>query len=231
MQAAPPRACPLPPPPDLGGAEPRSRWNAASLAYLGDAVWEVYVRTASYREGPWSPRSADAAVRRVSTHALARAYDRLSAGGALTEAEARVLRWGANSATVAAPRHATRSQYKRATGFEVLVAHLYLTDPPRLEALASQLLAPGSESEWIDGAEAAAEVSGGGESSGGEGEKATAALGSDGDGSSDGMAAASGGTGPGAGGEPPATPQQQPRPKPAGFGGAGGKPGARARKK
>lgn len=31
----------LPPPCDLGGALPQSRWNAVSLAYLGDAVWEV----------------------------------------------------------------------------------------------------------------------------------------------------------------------------------------------
>lgn len=31
----------LPPPPYLGGAQPSSRLNAASLAYLGDAVWEV----------------------------------------------------------------------------------------------------------------------------------------------------------------------------------------------
>ena len=31
----------LPPPCDLCGAEPQSRWNPVSLAYLGDAVWEV----------------------------------------------------------------------------------------------------------------------------------------------------------------------------------------------
>lgn len=32
---------PFPPPPDIGGVEPRSRWNAASLAFLGDSLWEV----------------------------------------------------------------------------------------------------------------------------------------------------------------------------------------------
>jgi hypothetical protein len=31
----------LPPPPDLAGSNPRARWNAVSLAFLGDAVWEV----------------------------------------------------------------------------------------------------------------------------------------------------------------------------------------------
>jgi 23S rRNA maturation mini-RNase III len=40
----------LPPPCDLGGAEPQARWNAVSLAYLGDAVWEV--RTCSLVHQP-----------------------------------------------------------------------------------------------------------------------------------------------------------------------------------
>ena len=39
----------------------------------------------------------------------------------LTPDELRVLRWAANSATVAAPPNATRLQYKKATAFEVLV--------------------------------------------------------------------------------------------------------------
>jgi 23S rRNA maturation mini-RNase III len=35
--------------------------------------------------------------------------------------EGAVLRWAANSATVSAPPHATRLQYKKATAVEVLV--------------------------------------------------------------------------------------------------------------
>ncbi len=31
----------LPPPPKVGVLQPRSGWNATSLAFLGDAVWEV----------------------------------------------------------------------------------------------------------------------------------------------------------------------------------------------
>ena len=34
-------ASPLPPPPNLKGKAPRKFWNAASLAFLGDSVWEV----------------------------------------------------------------------------------------------------------------------------------------------------------------------------------------------
>lgn len=31
----------VPTPPNLGGKSPRKSWNAASLAFLGDSVWEV----------------------------------------------------------------------------------------------------------------------------------------------------------------------------------------------
>jgi 23S rRNA maturation mini-RNase III len=31
----------LPAAPELSGASPQGRWNAVSLAFLGDAVWEV----------------------------------------------------------------------------------------------------------------------------------------------------------------------------------------------
>lgn len=36
-------ASPLPPPPNLKGKAPRKFWNAASLAFLGDSVWEVRI--------------------------------------------------------------------------------------------------------------------------------------------------------------------------------------------
>jgi hypothetical protein len=43
-------ASPLPPPPNLKGKAPRKFWNAASLAFLGDSVWEVrYIALLSCR--------------------------------------------------------------------------------------------------------------------------------------------------------------------------------------
>ena len=67
----------LPPPPDLGGADPRGRWNAASIALLGDAVWEACVRTAlllrrRHASPVWRASTSDAAIARVSTQALVR---------------------------------------------------------------------------------------------------------------------------------------------------------------
>jgi len=46
----------LPTPPDLGGATPRSKFNAVSLAYLGDAIYETLLRqhvVAKAQETAW----------------------------------------------------------------------------------------------------------------------------------------------------------------------------------
>lgn len=51
----------------------------------------------------------------------------------LTEEEMQVFKRGrnANSATMA--KHATMSDYRRATGFEALMGYLYLTGPHRAD--------------------------------------------------------------------------------------------------
>jgi 23S rRNA maturation mini-RNase III len=77
---------------------------------------------------------------RTATHPSLQAavHDLLRADGLLGPEEAAVLRWAANSATVAAPRHATRLQYKKATAVEVLVRAPWTMGPiPRLDCLDS----------------------------------------------------------------------------------------------
>ncbi len=64
------RPCPLPPPPDLGGATPSSRWNAASLAYLGDSVWEVSGRrhTITDNAAGWESQPAATSTFHIHIH-------------------------------------------------------------------------------------------------------------------------------------------------------------------
>ncbi|KAG2484123.1 hypothetical protein HYH03_017073 [Edaphochlamys debaryana] len=64
---------------------------------------------------------------------------------ALTPAELEVLRSGRNAAvgSGSVPQGMSAGEYKKATAVEVLVAHLYLTDPPRCEALVTAALAAG----------------------------------------------------------------------------------------
>eukprot|EP00879_Flechtneria_rotunda_P014825 GHRR01015489.1.p1 GENE.GHRR01015489.1~~GHRR01015489.1.p1 ORF type:complete len:189 (+),score=52.85 GHRR01015489.1:224-790(+) len=110
--------CQLPAPPDTAGMRPQGRWNAVSLAYLGDAVWE------------------------------AGCYKLLHDEGCLAASEAALMRWASNNTSVAPPPHATRQEYKHATAVEVLVAHLYLTDTARLHVLMAWLLEPSRLGCW-----------------------------------------------------------------------------------
>jgi len=110
--------------------------SPTALAYLGDAVYELFVR----EQFLFPPSRIQTYHRRVVAHVRAeqqaRHLDTLRSQ--LTAAEDDIVRRGRN----AAPRRPGRSDpraYQQATGFEALIGYLYLTDPQRLQALLSQL--------------------------------------------------------------------------------------------
>eukprot|EP00879_Flechtneria_rotunda_P018574 GHRR01019490.1.p1 GENE.GHRR01019490.1~~GHRR01019490.1.p1 ORF type:complete len:218 (+),score=57.67 GHRR01019490.1:224-877(+) len=139
--------CQLPAPPDTAGMRPQGRWNAVSLAYLGDAVWEAIMRSHMY--DPTHPRRYNAMVASsANTQAQAGCYKLLHDEGCLAASEAALMRWASNNTSVAPPPHATRQEYKHATAVEVLVAHLYLTDTARLHVLMAWLLEPSRLGCW-----------------------------------------------------------------------------------
>lgn len=167
----------------------------------------------------------------------------------LTPDELRVLRWAANSATVSGPSHASRLQYKKATAVEVLVAHLYLTDPPRLYDVMAHLMDRDTQKLWVAGGEGGGVTDSGSEPGSALGTLEASAdvdtgAGSSVDDSRDGIAAAGGGAGSqqqqqkavapslleedGGGDLSAKPPKPPPRPKVVGFGsGAHGRRGAR----
>jgi ribonuclease III family protein len=96
------------------------------LAYIGDTVWDLMVRTGLLHTGKNLHNMHCAAVARVNAKAQAQALDRLY--DKLTGEEADFVRRGRN----AHPRHGTpRNQdpasYSQATGLETLIGYLYLT--------------------------------------------------------------------------------------------------------
>ena len=95
---------------------------AASLAYLGDSVLEVMVREMLVRRGVKSPSVES--LKFVTAEAQCRALERISP--LLTEDESDMFRRGRNSVHSGVPRHATVSQYRRATGLECLFGYLYM---------------------------------------------------------------------------------------------------------
>lgn len=109
--------------------------NGSSLAYVGDAVIEVFVRSSLIELGiSDTGRFNELALHFVTAHAQSEAYAKVS--GLLTEDEKEILTRGRNAKLTHRPRNQTQSDYRRATGFEALMGYLYLTgDEKRAEEL------------------------------------------------------------------------------------------------
>lgn len=106
--------------------------SPASLAYLGDAVYELYARTRCLLP---PKRVADyhrQVVAQVRAETQAECLRSLEPH--LTEAEREIVRRGRNAAT-GGPRRLSPELYQQATSLETLIGYLYLQDPQRLQQL------------------------------------------------------------------------------------------------
>ena len=117
-----------------------NRINTTTLAYLGDAVFEVVVREKIVSDKPGDVgRAHHTAVRYVSAAGQAKAAKAMIASGFLTEEEERIYKRARNHRTMSRPQHADPKDYKIATGFEALLGYLYLSDErERLREIASE---------------------------------------------------------------------------------------------
>ncbi len=107
-----------------------------SLAYIGDAVFELYVRSRLLFPAQRIRDYHDQVVNRVKAEQQAQYVDILVPH--LTDAEKDILRRGRN-ATSGRHRRAAAQNYQKATGFEALIGFLYLSDQFRLLNLLNQL--------------------------------------------------------------------------------------------
>jgi ribonuclease-3 family protein len=100
-------------------------YSSLALAYIGDAVYEVIVRTMIVKEGN-APvnRMHKKASRLVRAQAQAEMMHTLK--GMLTEEEARVYKRGRNAKSFTKAKNASTADYRNATGFEAVVGYLYL---------------------------------------------------------------------------------------------------------
>ncbi len=96
------------------------------LAYVGDAVHELFVRTELLFAGGKAGAMHRAAIREVNAAGQARALQRIEPE--LTDDERDIVRRGRNAhANHAAPKHADPADYAHATGLEALAGYLYLS--------------------------------------------------------------------------------------------------------
>ena len=110
---------------NFGELSGRSReYSALSLAYIGDCVYEIYVR--SYLLGKGNRRVNDLhrmATQYVRAKAQAEFYHKIE--DILTENEKAVFHRGRNTKSHP-PKNADVIEYKIATGVEALIGYLYI---------------------------------------------------------------------------------------------------------
>ena len=137
----------------MGSIDPRAL-NPLQMAYVGDTIHDLYVRSLLLSRGMSVGAMHRRAVRLVSAAAQARMLDVLAP--MLTAEEADVARRGRNAqAKHAAPRHADPADYAHATGLEALWGYLYITgQSERLDALMAAALESAQAHEGGHGGEA-----------------------------------------------------------------------------
>lgn len=96
------------------------------LAYVGDAVIEVYVRSTLVRLGVTdTARFNGLALMYVTAKSQSEAFLRIES--LLDEEEKDIYRRGRNANITHRPKNQSVSDYRRATGFEALAGYLYLS--------------------------------------------------------------------------------------------------------
>lgn len=126
--------------------------NTTALAYIGDAVYEIYVREHVLEQNPQNVdvlhKKATALVCANGQASAIKALMNSETNGLVSEdafvltAEERALvKRARNRKTISKPKNADPVTYKWATAFEALIGYLYLNQElERLDLLAAEAL-------------------------------------------------------------------------------------------
>ena len=97
------------------------------LAYVGDAVYDLAIRTYVVSSGNVSNNKLhNETIKFVSAKAQAKIIDKLMPS--LSEEETAIYRRGKNAKPNSTAKNASLAEYLKATGFEALIGYLYLSD-------------------------------------------------------------------------------------------------------
>ena len=106
--------------------------NALALAYVGDAIYETYVRDHLVREGQTRPNK----LHHMATHYVSAKAQAMLIQKMLTEEEQGIYRRGRNAKSYTSAKNTDIMTYRMSTGFEALMGYLHLLEQKeRLEEL------------------------------------------------------------------------------------------------
>lgn len=117
------------------------QYSPLALAYLGDGVYELYVRNHVLSMGNrQNHKLHEKSKHFVSCEAQQAFLEKILPD--LSEDEQEIVRRGRNAKSHSKPRHADPGTYHAATGFEALWGYLYLAgEQKRLEELFERIIA------------------------------------------------------------------------------------------
>lgn len=100
--------------------------NAVTLAFVGDAVYSLYVReklviSTTFSTGMLQKLTSG----EVSAHGQSELLEKLAPK--FTQTEADIFRRGRNAKKPTRSKNATVAEYNKSTGFEAVLGYLYLT--------------------------------------------------------------------------------------------------------
>lgn len=110
--------------------------NLRNYAYLGDSVWELFVREITILQTQNSEKLHKATTQKVNAefqHALLNKIH-----NELTEEELEISR-RARNLPVPVARRTNQSDYRMATAFETLIGWWYINDKERLEFILGEI--------------------------------------------------------------------------------------------
>ncbi len=119
---------------------PPYTYSPLALAYIGDTVYDLYVRTLLLHRSDKKPHALHmASAKLVCAAGQAKAYLKITAH--LSEKEQAIFRRGRNAHSGTLPKNATSAEYHIATGLESLIGYLYVEgDDERIRELLTMAL-------------------------------------------------------------------------------------------
>lgn len=114
--------------------------NNLTLAYLGDAVYELYVRDTLIKKGITKVNDLQKeAIKYVSASSQRRIMEELQNKNVFTEEEINIYNRGRNMVS-----HKSKNNdvvtYHKSTGFECLIGYLYINNQNRLKEIMEMIL-------------------------------------------------------------------------------------------
>ena len=116
--------------------------NVITLAYLGDSIYEVYVREYLINKGIAKVEDLQKeSIKYVSAKSQSKILSYLIENNLLTENELDIVKRGRNYKRSSHPKNTDIITYKMSSGFEAMIGYLYLSNnKDRLDEIMSYIL-------------------------------------------------------------------------------------------